>query len=56
MEKAILKCLTMIYVLMVGSSVMAGSQGKVACLVDPPTNLVCLIDFSTEQFFALGTL
>jgi hypothetical protein len=41
----------MIYVLMVGSSVMAGSQGKAACLVDPPTNLVCLIDFSTETVF-----
>jgi len=34
--------------LMVGSLAMAGGNGKTACLVDPPTNLVCSIDFSAE--------
>ncbi|MCJ7484256.1 MAG: hypothetical protein MUO31_14985 [Thermodesulfovibrionales bacterium] len=46
MKKTILICLTMVLVLMVGSLAMAGGNGKTACLVDPPTNLVCSIDFS----------
>jgi len=48
LKKTILICLTMVLVLMVGSLAMAGGNGKTACLVDPPTNLVCSIDFSAE--------
>jgi hypothetical protein len=48
MKKTILICLTIVLVLMIGSSARAGGQGKAACLVDPPANLVCLIDFSAE--------
>ena len=48
MKKTILICLTIVLALMVGSSAMAAGKKKVACLVDPPANLACLIDFSAE--------
>jgi hypothetical protein len=51
LKKTILMCLTMVLVLMVGSLAIAGGNGKTACLVDPPTSLVCSIDFSAETVF-----
>jgi hypothetical protein len=51
MKKTILICLTMVLVLMVGSSAMAGGKGKLACLVDAPANLACSADFTAETVY-----
>jgi hypothetical protein len=48
MKKTILICLTLLLVLMVSSSAMAGGKGKKACLVEAPANFSCSIDFNAQ--------
>jgi hypothetical protein len=56
MKKTLLICLTIVLVLMVASSAMAKGKGKTACLVDPPANLACAIDFSAETISCSWTI
>lgn len=51
MKKTIFICLTMVIVLVAGSSAIAAGKGKAACLTDPPANFECLIDSSAETVF-----
>lgn len=48
MKKAFILFLTVASVLAVSSFAMAAGKGKTPCLVDPPANFRCSVDFSAE--------
>lgn len=48
MKKAFSLFLTVALVLAVSSFAMAGGKGKTPCLIDPPANFGCSVDFKAE--------